>query len=130
MRAEPFEEWIDKAEEDFRLALVAMRQKKYPAYNGACFHAQQCGEKYLKGFLTRHQIGFRKTHDLDELRVACAEIDRTFNLVKDWAIALTPYAIDVRYPGESVNVSEARTAIQAMKELRKFVRARLGLKTR
>ncbi len=43
----PFEERIGKAEEDFRLAQIAFRQRRYPVYNGVCFHAPQCAEKYL-----------------------------------------------------------------------------------
>lgn len=38
--------WVEKAEEDFVLANSALRRKK-PLITGACFHAQQCAEKYL-----------------------------------------------------------------------------------
>ncbi len=63
MSDETLQQWIERAEEDFYLAQVALRQRKYKAYNGVCFHAQQCTEKYLKAFLVRHRIVFRKTHD-------------------------------------------------------------------
>jgi HEPN domain-containing protein len=42
-------EWIEKAEEDWMMMLKGYRARKSPAYNAACFHAQQCAEKYLKG---------------------------------------------------------------------------------
>ncbi len=130
MPVEPVDEWLAKAEEDYRLALVAMRQRKYPVYNGVCFHAQQCAEKYLKAFLVRHKVAFRKTHELDELNRLCMRIDDTFGLIREWTPVLTPYAIDVRYPGEAASLEDAREAVNVMKQIRRFVRARLGLKTR
>ena len=45
------QEWVEKAEEDFRVATREYRARKHPAYNAACFHAQQCAEKYLKARL-------------------------------------------------------------------------------
>lgn len=35
--------------------------------NAIAFHCQQAAEKYLKAFLTWHQVAFSKTHDLQEL---------------------------------------------------------------
>ncbi|MEG3864862.1 MULTISPECIES: HEPN domain-containing protein [unclassified Microcoleus] len=40
-------EWVDKAEGDFTTALRELRARKSPNYDAACFHAQQCVEKYL-----------------------------------------------------------------------------------
>ena len=42
--------WVKKAEEDFILARSVLRRKK-PLITGACFHAQQCAEKYMKALL-------------------------------------------------------------------------------
>jgi hypothetical protein len=39
-----------------------------------------------------------------------------------------PYAVDVRYPGLGTMEEDAKEAIKATKEIRKFARARLGLK--
>ncbi len=39
-------EWVDKAEGDFTTALRELRARKSPNYDAACFHAQQCVEKY------------------------------------------------------------------------------------
>lgn len=44
-------EWIIKAEGDFATAQREMRARKDPNYDAACFHAQQCAEKYLKALL-------------------------------------------------------------------------------
>jgi HEPN domain-containing protein len=44
-------EWISKAEADFGTLQREIQVVDYPNYDGVCFHAQQCAEKYLKGRL-------------------------------------------------------------------------------
>ena len=56
-------EWIDKAEGDRKVARREI-QTADPVWNVVCFLAQQCTEKYAKGFLEEHNIAFQKTHDL------------------------------------------------------------------
>jgi HEPN domain-containing protein len=126
--AESVEAWIEKADGDYHAALVGMRQKKHPLYDATCFHCQQCAEKYLKGFLVRYKVAFRKTHDLRELNTQCSEIDGTFKLVANDLLLLKNYAVPFRYPGSNATEGEAREAVAAMKEIRRFVRKRLGLK--
>jgi len=63
--------WAEKAEEDFTLARSALRRKK-PLITGACFHAQQCAEKYLKALLVSKRMGFPMTHDLLLLNNLCS----------------------------------------------------------
>jgi hypothetical protein len=41
-----------------------------PDVKGALFHSQQTAEKALKGFLTWHDIAFRRVHELGENRRA------------------------------------------------------------
>ena len=57
-------EWIHKAEEDWHVAQMSYRARKYPSYDATVFHAQQCAEKYLKARLEEAAIGFARTHDL------------------------------------------------------------------
>ncbi len=123
-------DWLNKAEQDFQYARLGMRQRKQPLYDGVCFHAQQCAEKYLKAFLTRHHIEFRRVHDLDELLRLCTQVDEAFKLIFDALMILNPYSVDIRYPGTSATQEDARDAVAAMKQVRAFVRARLGLPTR
>ena len=49
-------EWIHKAEEDWHVAQMSYRARKYPSYDAAVFHAQQCAEKYLKARLEEAAI--------------------------------------------------------------------------
>ena len=54
-------EWIDKAEGDWKVAQREM-QAPDPVWNVVCFLAEQCAEKYLKGFLEEQNIAFQKIH--------------------------------------------------------------------
>lgn len=65
------QEWVDKAEGDFATAQRELRARNFPNYDAACFHAQQCIEKYLKARLQKENIRFSKTHDLSVLLICC-----------------------------------------------------------
>jgi HEPN domain-containing protein len=60
-------EWVNKAEGDHNTARREIRARKLPNYDSACFHAQQCAEKYLKARLQEASFGFPLTHDLEVL---------------------------------------------------------------
>ena len=49
-------EWVNKAEGDYHSALRDYRARKFPNYDAAGFHAQQCAEKYLKAILQLRNI--------------------------------------------------------------------------
>ena len=66
----------------------------------ACFHAQQCAEKYLKGYLVAHGVTFRFGHDLGYLIGLCAGIDPAFADLRPAAVTLSPYVGTARYPSE------------------------------
>jgi len=120
-------EWIVKAEGDYATALRENRVRGTPNYDAVCFHAQQCGEKYLKALLQKHQIAFAKTHDLAVLLDACL---RPYPLLETWRNQLemlSQYAVLFRYPGESAAQGDAKAAVDAMKSLRKEIRVILRL---
>ena len=54
--------WIERAEEDYAVARSVLR-RKVPLIYPACFHAQQCVEKYMKAILIANGAAFPKTHD-------------------------------------------------------------------
>ena len=56
-------EWIEKAEGDFATVRREVQARKDPNYDAACFHAQQCIEKYLKARLQEAEVPFGRTHD-------------------------------------------------------------------
>ena len=57
-------EWVEKAEGDFATAEREARARKNPNYDGVCFQAQQCAEKYLKALSVEADLPFLRTHDL------------------------------------------------------------------
>jgi HEPN domain-containing protein len=50
--------WLRKAESDNVALDLTLRAR---ALDAACFHAQQAAEKYLKAFLTHHELPFPYT---------------------------------------------------------------------
>ncbi|MBI4384722.1 MAG: HEPN domain-containing protein [Nitrospinae bacterium] len=45
-------QWVEKAEHDLRNAEHALTLKDDCPFDTACFHTQQCAEKYLKALLS------------------------------------------------------------------------------
>jgi HEPN domain-containing protein len=60
-------EWVAKADNDFLSADLLLHSGNEPIADTACFHCQQCAEKYLKAFLTDHLVRFERTHVLADL---------------------------------------------------------------
>jgi HEPN domain-containing protein len=118
--------WVEKAEEDFALARSALQRKK-PLVTGACFHAQQCAEKYMKALLVSRKKGFPMTHDLLVLNDLCSRAGIFLEIDSKLLNSLTDYAVRTRYPGEGPTADDAKDAIATTKLIRKFSRTFLGL---
>jgi HEPN domain-containing protein len=127
MNAETVGEWVRKAEGDYENARILAQQRKKVLPDNLCWASEQCAEKYLKAFLVRHHIDFERRHDLVMLKELCMSMDPDFHLLEDAITNLEPCSPAVRYPGTSVTEAEARSAFEAMKTVRKFMRAKLGL---
>ena len=125
MSGEYLKEWINKAEEDYEVAVVLSRRRKRPTPNAVSFHCQQCAEKYLKAYLVQVDVKFPKTHDLLELHKLCVSVEPTYELIGDLLDSLNHYAVEYRYPGEDISVDEAKDAVKIMKEVRRFIRGLL-----
>jgi len=61
--------WLELAARDLRRVEILLAATP-PDVEGALFHSQQTAEKALKGFLTWHDIAFRRVHELCENRRA------------------------------------------------------------
>jgi len=118
-------EWLQKAEGDYATAGRETRARRYPNYDAACFHAQQAAEKYLKAFLQDHGLPAPRTHNLVELLELCLPLDASFEFLRDLLILLDGYSVRYRYPGESANKDEAKTAFQTIRQVRAFMRPKL-----
>jgi HEPN domain-containing protein len=120
-------EWIAKAEGDFATLLREMRARTAPNYDAACFHAQQCAEKYLKARLQEHCVPFPKTHDLEALIHLLLPSDPAWDRLRIAAQVLSSLAIEVRYPGYSATKKKAQEALRHCRAVRNYARASLGL---
>lgn len=118
--------WVGRAEEDFAVLNLSLASDPQYTYS-ACFHAQQCAEKYLKALLVAHQHPFPKTHDLRQLANLCVQAGVALDLDLDQVDQLTFYASRVRYPGEDPTDEEAEEARSITSDVRVAVRLLLGV---
>ena len=88
-------EWIEKAEGDFASAQREIRARKSPNYDAACFHSQQCIEKYIKGRLPEAEVQFGKIHD----HSALLDLVLIVEPFRPGLRLLSVYAVEFRYPG-------------------------------
>ena len=65
-------------------------------YNQVCFHAQQCVEKVLKGFITYKGDIHPQTHKLTDLLSPLSP--SPFDTLRDQIIILDRFYIPTRYP--------------------------------
>ena len=94
----------------------------------ACYHAQQCAEKYLKGFLVSRSHSFNFVHDLFYLTQKCAQRQPAFSDLELAAETLGSYGAGVRYPMENFvdpDEEEAWEAISLAEEVATFVKSQL-----
>lgn len=121
-------EWVDKAEGDFATAQREMRARKAPNYDAACFHAQQCAEKYLKARLQEENIAFPWTHNLIALLTLLLPVEPTWNVLRPSLVILNAYSVSYRYPGGvPAGRAEGLAALSLCRQVRAQVRAGFGL---
>jgi len=102
-------EWLTKANRDLMAAEILIDHEP-PVLDAACFHCQQAVEKSLKAFLVWQAIPFEKIHSLTYLMDLCQSREPGFASLREQAEALTPYAVEVRYPGELLDVDRPEAA--------------------
>jgi HEPN domain-containing protein len=122
-------EWVAKAEGDWATAQRELRARKTPNYDAACFHAQQCVEKYFKARLQEADLPFGRTHNLVVLLDAVLPVEPLWEDLRPFLHRLNAFSIEVRYPGESADRSTAREAVHVCRHIRKRARSALGLET-
>jgi HEPN domain-containing protein len=121
-------EWILKAEEDFLAATALNRRRKKPLLNIVCFHVQQMVEKYLKTRLEEAGLNIPKTHDLPHLLNLAVPEEPLWVSYHGAFSLLVSYAVQTRYPGNSVTKNDARHAVKHGCAFRKEARRPLGLR--
>jgi HEPN domain-containing protein len=122
----PVRQWIAKAENDLRNAVHTLTIDEECPFDTICFHAQQCAEKYLKGYLVLQQVAFPRTHDLVVLlRLASGAGLR--GLRAGDVQPLNRYIVEARYPGDwdPIDRNEAEQTVAQARKVREAVRAHL-----
>jgi len=92
--------WYDFAQMDMDAATTLDKHMRPRPLEIICYHAEQCAEKMLKGFLVENGILPPKTHDLPLLCDKCIEIDSRFSEISDICDFLTAFGVQPRYPDE------------------------------
>jgi len=121
------QDWIAKAEDDLGVARTLLAQGS--RFLGAiAFHAQQASEKFVKAFLTHHQIEFPKTHSLKELLGLVARVDVQLAGSLRPSDTLSKFAVETRYPRgpEPETWEEASAAVALAERVRDEVRKALS----
>lgn len=109
VRIEDVKAWLTKAVQDLRRVDLLLAADP-PDHEDALFHCQQSAEKAFKGFLTWHDIAFRRIHELEIIGGQCADLDPALAELAVRADALTKYAWRFRYPGPPYQPSSEEAA--------------------
>jgi HEPN domain-containing protein len=97
--------WLAHAKSDLRITQIC-RSDSGVLPNQTVFHAQQAAEKAIKAVLLEHKIRFPRTHDLGELIVLIQQHAMMWPFAPDEVEALSPFAVETRYPDDSDPLSE------------------------
>jgi HEPN domain-containing protein len=121
-RQDEINEWLQKARSDLLSAQILMKHDP-PVLDTSCFHSQQAAEKVLKAFLVWKAVSFEKVHSLTYLLDLCEVQESGFATFREPVETLAPYAVEIRYPGEKVEVSreEAEAALVSAEKLWDYV---------
>jgi HEPN domain-containing protein len=120
-------EWVRKAEADFVVAGQSSRSRT-PLHDSVSFHSQQCAEKYLKALLEELGRTVPRTHNLDDLLHLLLADHPTLRMFQRSLIALTNYAVQVRYPGENTTKRQAASALRTADRVWTSARLLLGIR--
>jgi len=114
-------DWLARGNDDLKTIEILLARAGVPAV--ICFHAQQAGEKYLKGFLAYHEKHIRKIHDLTVLLDACIVVDPAFESLREAVGFLNKFYVESRYPDDYIEFShaDAKKASDAAIHVKEFV---------
>ena len=117
--------WIKKADRDLEVSKRELKLPK-PLTDIICFHAQQAAEKYMKAYLIWLDIGFQKTHDIEDLVVLASKKDPSILKLKDYGAELSSFAVEVRYPEfEEPAFEDTKIAVEVAEKFKSFVKGKI-----
>lgn len=110
-------QWIDSATGDLEWAELGARQPRLRGIAQIGFHAQQAIEKLLKGLLAAHDVVPEDHHSLARLISQLRLLDRVTADAVSPAAALTPYAVQYRYPPRNPGAPHRLTREEVLRDL-------------
>ena len=105
-RPDSSQDWLVHAKSDLNLAHLARSHKAILAEQ-VCFHAQQACEKALKAVLLFKGLKFPLVHDIEVLLEIAKDGGLRLPRKVGEAGALSPYAVEARYPGYEEEITPA-----------------------
>lgn len=127
-RIEEIKQWLIKGDHELGTAKITFLH--IPEYlDTVTFHCQQAVEKYLKAYLIFHATPFKYTHDLVYLLDIISQIDADFDAFYDTVSELQGYAVEIRYPNETIFLSKEKieNALMIAKSVRDIVVAKMDI---
>ena len=126
MDSKIYNEWFEFAKRDLESAKFLLNMYPKPV-EIICYHCEQSAEKYLKGYLIKHDNKVEKTHDLVLLNNKCKIHDESFLCIEDECIELVPYGVQVRYPYQlEVTEEDMESAIESAERIETFIKEKIG----
>ena len=125
-KIEETNEWIKFSNMDLTAAKHLYETLHPQPLEIICYHCQQSSEKALKAFLVYNGITPPKTHDLNDLRNTCRNIDDNFDEITDSCKRLTDYGVQPRYPmGDEITDGDTVLALQDSEKINGFVKIKI-----
>jgi HEPN domain-containing protein len=113
-------EWIQIADDDFDSAKI-LNESARKHYEIICYHCAQAVEKYLKGYLSYHDIIPQKNHNLLLLNEICIETDSAFENIRTECSLLNRFTNEIRYPHRiEINEEDVNYSLVAVEKIRSF----------
>jgi len=123
-------EWLYKADQDFGFASLALSEEQLSYYDPICFHFHQAAEKYLKAYIVKYDLPFRKEHDLRKLATTCSKHHSAFSALIPACTYLNSFYIETRYADDRFVTFTREDALEAQKSaqtIQETVRSELGI---
>lgn len=120
--------WVIKGDHDLGTAKITYLH--IPEYlDTVTFHCQQAVEKYLKAYLIFKNITFKFSHDLIYLLDIITQKDSDFESFYDTVSELQGYAVEIRYPNETIYLSNEKVekAMIIARNVRELVTRKMNI---
>lgn len=117
--------WLKKASNDLAGAKLLFREH---ITDLAVYHAHQCAEKALKGFLAYKQCSIQKSHDLVVLTEICTRYDPAFESMRAFVEELNPFGTLIRYPSDRPDPDQdiTESSISKAEYILLFIRSKIS----